>query len=173
MWRLSGWSWSLRFSGWPLSGIRIKSPHCHWGQQHPNWKRTGINCLRRLRDNSIEERSWFKQTTNLGVYYEEQSAACSEEPAIQRMLLQLQKSELRVKVTRYILQIRLARRISFQPMTMKTSNKTFGMWMTQGHQPKWRRTWDRQSLYQFVSNFFRNNGCYGNWYRTWVVNHRQ
>ena len=64
MWRLSGWSWSLRFSGWPLSGIRIKSPHCHWGQQHPNWKRTGINCLRRLRDNSIEERSWFKQTTN-------------------------------------------------------------------------------------------------------------
>ena len=64
MWRLSGWSWSLRFSGWPLSGIYIKSPHCHWGQQHPNWKRTGINCLRRLRDNSIEERSWFKQTTN-------------------------------------------------------------------------------------------------------------
>lgn len=55
MWRLSGWSWSLRFSGWPLSGIRIKSPHCHWGQQHPNWKRTGINCLRRLRDNSIED----------------------------------------------------------------------------------------------------------------------
>ena len=57
---------------------------------------------------------------------------------LQRMLLQLQKSELTVRVTRCILQMRLAKRISFPPMTMKKSNKTFGMSMIFGHQPKWR-----------------------------------
>ena len=152
MWRLSGWSWSLRFSRWPLSGIYIKSPHCHWSQQHPNWKRTCINCLRHLRDNSLEERSLFKKTTNPWSLLWRR-VSCVLPKRLQRMLLLLQKSELRVRLTRCILQIRLARRISFQPMTMKTLNKTLGMSVTQGHQPKWRRAWDRQSLYQFLSTF--------------------
>ena len=142
----------LAFSRWPLSGIYIKSPHCHWSQQHPNWKRTGINCLRHLRDNSLEERSLFKKTTNPWSLLWRR-VSCVLPKRLQRMLLLLQKSELRVRVTRCILQIRLARRISFQPMTMKTLNKTLGMSMTQGHQPKWRRAWDRQSLYQFLSTF--------------------
>ena len=46
---------------------------------------------------------------------------------LQRMLLRLQKSELTVRAPRCLLQIRLAKRISFQPMTMKKSNKTFVM----------------------------------------------
>ena len=65
-------------------------------------------------------------------------------------MLRLQTFKLEIAYSKgieYIMQIRLAKLISLQPIKMKKSRKTRRMSVTLGHQPKWKpSTWIWQSL---------------------------